>query len=390
MNVAFKSRHHQFSNMRKLVLLLGSLLLVVILSSPYIAGQDGETVTVTGRTVDEYGNPIPSVGVRAGYPPPTETPWVIGTYHTNMYTDPDGEFSFETTETIVPEIKFIKLGYGNLSEQVGSIGRFTDVNLSQGQGATYDFGNITLHQRTPIQASARPNSTYWPFRSMFIHSFPARYTHQRYLDSLDALRQSFGDRINIIDLRIPSAADSDGLMVHDESIHDGLFTYDELAAGIDRAHSKEYKVMLSATWYGAGDPSHPQYFDSYKNVVLEAAEFAYNHSVEYFCINFETKVCDDPTNNAECLDILEAVKTYVDSVPDWNPKLVHMGIENENDLATIKELTWLRSPYLDIIGYESWHRRAGVMDPTEQDMIDTWENGLTWGAEIISRTITST
>jgi hypothetical protein len=95
-------------------------------------------------------------------------------------------------------------------------------------------------------------------------------------------------------------------------------------------------------------------------------------------MGFEIQVCSDSKNNEKCTEILEAVKEYVDSKLDWNPKIVFMGVESMGNITEMKELTWLLHPALDIVGVESWQRRAGTLDPTEEEITDTWRHGLSW------------
>jgi hypothetical protein len=158
---------------------------------------------------------------------------------------------------MIPEIKLIKPGYGDPNEPVGSITRLKDINLTEVVGNTYDLGNITLQSRQVIQPSVRPNGTYWPFRSIMIFPYQNRYCTEGYLETLDTLRNRLGDRFNIIDTRLPTSTDENGLPIHDDQAEGGKYSYDELACAIDGAHAKGFKVMLSR-WYGPGDKDNPE------------------------------------------------------------------------------------------------------------------------------------
>jgi hypothetical protein len=344
-----------------------------------VSGSEVELINVTGRAIDEQGKPIPTVGIRVGSPPPETAPWTTGTYYVNIYTDSDGNFSFEHLKTVIPEIKFIKPGYGDPSEPVGSITRLKNIDLTQIVGSVYDLGNITLQSRPVIKPSSLPNSTYWPFRSVVIFPWAIHYSSQGYLDTLDALKSKYGDKFNIIDLRFLVAQDENGMPTHDDNIYGGLFSYSELAIAIDEAHARGFKVMLST--YGSAkdeDLFNPAWFDAYKEVLLEHAEFAANHSVEYFNIAFETRPFYYPENREKIVEILEAIRAYADSRPDWNPKIMYIGLENSRNLTRMKESTWLLHPALDIVGIEDWRRKAGIFDPTEEEMKQTWRYGLSW------------
>jgi hypothetical protein len=343
----------------------------------YMSGDIADIMTVTGRTVDESNGPIAGAGIRVGSPPPINQPWLTNTYHTNIYTDDNGNFSFEILRSTIPEIKIIARGYGDPSEPVGSITRLKDVDLTQTIGNAHDLGDIVLQSRPAIQASPLPNSTFWPFRSVMIFPYTYRYTSQGYIDNLDTLRSRLGNGFNVIDARLPTGNNASGLPVHDDAEHDGLYTYEEVGAQIDRAHERGFKVILSR-WYPAGDQTIPGWMDAYKEVILEGAAFAADHQVEYFCLGFEIKYCDDPENNWECLDLLLAAKAYADSRPDWNPKIVYIGVENDVDLTKMKQLWWLRHPYLDIVGVEDWRRKAADFDPTREQVANNWRYGVQW------------
>jgi hypothetical protein len=161
---------------------------------------------------------------------------------------------------------------------------------------------------------------------------------------------------------------------------DGLYSFSELAAGIDGAHAKGFKVMLSTVGdVREGDEFNPAWFAAYKNLILKMAELAANHSVEYLTIAFETHPFYYPENSEKVVEILEAVRAYADSRPEWNPKIGYIGIENEANLTQIKESpVWLKHPAIDYLGIEDWRRKAGILDPTEENISQAWRYGISW------------
>ncbi|MEM7819131.1 MAG: hypothetical protein QW403_03265 [Candidatus Aenigmatarchaeota archaeon] len=340
-----------------------------------LTGKEAELVNVTGRIVDVAGNPIAEVGIRVGSPPPKERPWTTGTYFVNIYSDSNGKFSFETLKILIPEIKLIKPGYGDPSEPVGSITRLKNIDLTKVQGNTYDLGDIVLQPRSIVQPSIRPNGTYWPFRSVVIFPYQNSYSSQGYLATLDALKKSFGDRFNVIDLRCYASLNESGM-----PICDGLYSFSELAAGIKGAHEKGFKVMLSLVGrVNKGDEFSSKWWASYKELLLKMAELGSNHSVEYFTIAFETHPFYYPENDEKKLEILEALKAYLDSHPDWNPKIGYIGVENEANLTQVKQTSgWLLHPLIDYVGIEDWRRKAGILDPTEENISYAWRYGISW------------
>lgn len=329
------------------------------ITSASIYGKLLPTTTVTLRVVDSTGVSLRNVGVRVGYEPGLygTQPWVLRTYGINGYTDINGVFSFTHTKTVIPEIKLIKLGYGDAAYPVGSITKLTNIDLTQ-TGDIVNLGDIILNSRVPISATPRQQGKFWAIRA--IQSFPYLYPwgsegHRNLLRELKTKNLAF----NLIDIRWSNE-----------------WTESQIVAGIQEAHEEGYGVLFTASFNRSGSK------DEIKAHILNAAQIAADNNVEYFNLGWETWFPDDGTHQIDWQEILSAVRQFITTKPEWKVKVGTSlaGYPSDSNFFVVN--AWVRN--LDYIILLKWNRNAptieggSVYDPTESDLSRSYDIGAAW------------
>jgi len=313
-----------------------------------------QLATVSGKIVDADGNPLPNVGVRLGAEPPPDMPWVMGTYTGNVYTGTDGTFSFEALEAVYPELKLIKLGYGDPTYPVGSITKLYNITVT---APATDLGTITLQPREPIQPTALPTGRFWPIRSITVWPFAKGWGTPAYREQLRIIKEQ-GLKWNLIDLRLGP---------------DTARWHADVGAAIDVAHEEGFGVMLTLAFNETGDLA------TIKGLILERLRVAAEHRVERIILGWEVWR-DDGTFNAQWSEILAAVRDYIAGVPDWTPEVGHAAARFTYENIFNNE--WFKN--LDFLVVLQWVRLApsskgaSVYDPTETDVVRGWSLGAGW------------
>ncbi len=338
------------------------------------------TIAVAGTIVDASGTPIPQVGVKAGSEIDPTVPWNVHTFYAEVYTDTGGNFQFtDDPSKIIPELRIIKLNYGDPNEPVGSLTRIQ--NLQTPPNGTLNLGKITLQNRTPIQLTTFPTGTYWTIRSILIFPFGGKpYDSVAYVNQL-ALIKSKGLPFNTINIRLCPAGDTVDTMTWDNSIWGptaGMI-------GVDAVHAAGFQALVSINSYNGAAAGHggittadPAWMAAYKTLVLALGQECITHKVEYFLIEFENYTFAGQ-ETAAWVDIVNSLR----ALPGWNTKIgVTMNVPEWGADYTVFQNEILADQALwsicDILHFENWTRLSTVYDATEPMIINMWQTGQTW------------